>query len=354
MTAIGTVRGGRFGLGSLSTDADSVSNPDLLPAPPSAPPSAPQGRAARPIAGGRSPGAPVPYADDAYAGAPPHAPEAEELAPRGPRPPGANDDGDGPGSGPWVWISAILGLLILAIVGFLVFRLLTAGATPPVQQVTIPRLMDLDFAQAEAEAKRVGLVVLRFTFEPSDKPRDTVLKQDPAPGTTADKGSIVRLTLALGSQTVTIPDLRAKRESEALNLIAAAGLAIGKRSDAFDPAIPLGSIVSQDPSPGQLVAKGLSVNYVVSKGIAPTATPVATSTPTLPRVATPAPAPTPTRSPTPRPSSAPTPTPTPTPAPTPTPDATPAPTPDGTPSPSPSPSPSPTPTPTPPPGPGAG
>jgi hypothetical protein len=251
-------------------------------------------------------------------------------------------------TGPWVWISAILGLLILAIVGFLVFRLLAAGTTPPIEQVTIPRLVDLGYAQAESEARRLGLVVVRFAFEPSDKATDTVLKQDPAPGGKVDKGSVVRLTLALGAQTVTVPDLRGTPESEALNRIATAGLAIGKRSDANDPTIPLGSIVSQDPSPGQRVAKGLSVNYVVSNGPVPTAPPVTSPTPTLVPLTPP-----PTRPPTPKPTVPPTHVPSAPPDPTPTPEPTPEPTPDPTPDPTPTPDASPTPTPTPTPTPAA-
>jgi hypothetical protein len=289
----------------------------------------------------RLPGA-LPYDEEAYAGGPADA--ADDTAPLAPRHRARLGD-DGPdepgGAGPWVWVSALLGLVILGIVGFLVFRLLAAGTTPPVEQVTIPRFVDLTFTQADAEAKRIGLTLVRFAFEPSDKPTDTVLGQDPAAGGRVDKGTVVRLTLAQGSQTVVVPDLRGKPESEALNLIASAGLTIGKRSDAFDPSIPLGAIVSQDPGAGLSVAKGLSVNYVVSKGVEPTPTAVPSPTPTA--VPTPVPTPPPTKAPSPTPTR----TPTQPPSPTPTPGGTPTPTPDVTPTPSPTPTPTPPPTPTP-------
>jgi hypothetical protein len=301
-----------------------------------------------PPAAGRIPG-PVPYADDAYADGP--LDPAEEAAfiessRRARRPEVAADEA---GGGPWVWVSAVLGLVILGIVGFLVFRLLAAGGTPPVEQVTVPRFVDLTIVQAEAEASRIGLTVVRFAFEPSDQPQNTVLRQDPDPGGRVDKGTVVRLTLALGSQTVVVPDLRGKSESEALNMIAAAGLTIGQRSDAYDFSIPLGSIVSQDPGAGLSVAKGLSVNYVVSKGPEPTPTAVPTPSPSAAPTPTPAPTPRPTPTPTRSPSPQPTPTPAPTPeaTPTPTPEGTPTPTPAATPTPTPTPAPTPTPTPTP-------
>ena len=72
---------------------------------------------------------------------------------------------------PWVWISALLGLLILGIVGFLVFRLLAAGTTPPVEQVTIPRFVDLTFDQADSEARRIGLTLVSSPSSPRTRRR---------------------------------------------------------------------------------------------------------------------------------------------------------------------------------------
>jgi beta-lactam-binding protein with PASTA domain len=71
----------------------------------------------------------------------------------------------------------------------------------------------------------------------------------------------------------------------------AAGLAPGTQTDAFDPVIAFGLIVSQVPSPGLVANKGTAVDYVVSKGPEPSATPSPTPSPT------PTPTPTPTPSP---------------------------------------------------------
>ena len=158
----------------------------------------------------------------------------------------------------------------------------------------MPNLVGKTYADAQAAAESVGLKVARSAFEPSDQPDDTVLSQDPSSGS-VDPGTTIKLTLALGDQTVPVPDLRGRSESEALNLIAAAKLTIGTRTDAFDDFIPVGNVVSQDPGPGVVVTQGLAVNYVISKGPEPTPTP----------------SPSPTPSPTPPPTAAPTPTPTP-------------------------------------------
>jgi beta-lactam-binding protein with PASTA domain len=251
----------------------------------------------------------LPYDRSAYAGDDesddePPPPVRRRSSTREPEPP--------EGTSPWLWVSLLLGLAILAVAGFLVFRLLTGTTPPPTpEQVDVPSFVDLSFADAQKLAQDNGLQLVRFAFEPSDKPDDTVLSQDPAQGTRVEKGSTVKLTLALGAQTVTVPDLRGKPESEALNLIASAGLTYGLRTEAYDLLVPAGAIISQDPGANLLVTKGIPVNYVVSKG------PEATPTPTPEPTPTPTPEPTPTPTPTPAPTPTPTAPPTPTPAPTP-------------------------------------
>lgn len=241
-----------------------------------------------------NPGAHLPYAADAYVGAEPARPRPMGAGRRAP-----DDDPDeseeGGGTSRWLWISALLAILILGLAAFLVFRLLSANQTPGPQQVQVPNLVGKTYEAAQAAASSGNLKVARTAFLPSDQPDGTVLAQDPVPGVAVDPGSTIKLTLALGAQTVAVPDLRGKSESDALNLIAAGKLTIGTRTEAFDAFIPAGNVVSQDPGAGQVVTQGLAINYVVSKGPEPTPTP--------------SPSPTPTPVPTPVPTAAPTPTP---------------------------------------------
>ena len=256
-----------------------------------------------------NPGAQLPYAADAYAGSDPR-----------PRPMGAgrrlpDDDVEGveeAGTSPWIWVSALLAILILGLAAFLVFRFLSADKVASPGEVSVPNLVGMSYEDAQAAAADLDLEVARTAFQPSDQPDGTVLAQDPAAGAVVDPGSTIKLTIALGDETVTVPDLRGKVEREALNLISAAKLTIGDRTEAFDAFIPAGSVVSQDPGAGQLVTQGLAVNYVVSKGPEPTPSP--------------SPTPSPTPEPTPPPTPEPTPVPTPEPTPVPTPVITPAPT----------------------------
>jgi beta-lactam-binding protein with PASTA domain len=219
------------------------------------------------------------------------------------------------GTGPWAWVAGLLGLAILAIVGFLVFRLMTGGGTPAASpapdEVTLPSFVGLTSTVAQEQATELGVtIVVTGSEERTDVEPDTVLSQDPAEGATVAVGSEVRVVVSRGQTAVTVPDLRGKTEAEALQLIVSSGLTVGLRTEVSDEFMPLGAVVDQQPGPGIIVAPGTPVSYVVSTGPAPTPSP------------TPSPSPTPAPTPSPTPAPTPTPTPAPTPTPTPVPNAT--------------------------------
>jgi beta-lactam-binding protein with PASTA domain len=252
----------------------------------------------------------VPYSADAYARSAPPAPVATRGTP--PPPPPLDGEGEEGGNSPWAWIAGLLGLGILVIVGFLVFKMLTGGggadASPSVSpsasaaMVTVPKFVDMALVAAQAQADQLGITLtITGTVERTDIPADTILTQDPAEGGTVAEGGEVRLTVSRGKVAVAVPDLRAKPRNEALQLIVSNGLTVGTETQVFDPTAPAGTVVSQSPAAGIIVAPGTAVDYAVSKGPEPTPSPTPSPTPT--------PAPTPTPTPTPKP------TPTPTPAP---------------------------------------
>ena len=142
----------------------------------------------------------VPYPPDAYArSAPPAVPVTTTGAP--PPPPSADgevEDGGG-GSGPWAWVAGLLGIGILAIVGFLVFRMLTGGGgeepsaspseSPSGATVEVPRFVDMTITDAQAAADTAGLVLrVAGSEERTDIEPGIVLAQDPAEGEDRRRG----------------------------------------------------------------------------------------------------------------------------------------------------------------------
>jgi len=236
-----------------------------------------------------NPDARIAYPREAYATAPPAG-----GRPRGTAAAAEEEDAGGSSSSPWLWISALLAIAVLALAGFFLSRFL-GGPGPsgsPGVQVQVPNLIGKTYDEARQAAAAVGLSVEQIGFEQSSASVGTVTKQGPPEGTLVTTGSTVSLTIAIGPETTIVPDLRLKTEQEALNLIAQAGLSIGTRTEDFDAVVPEGSVASQTPGAGQSAARGTPVNYVVSKGPEPTPTPAPTPPPT-PTPTQPPPPPTP-------------------------------------------------------------
>jgi beta-lactam-binding protein with PASTA domain/tRNA A-37 threonylcarbamoyl transferase component Bud32 len=233
----------------------------------------------------------IPYSPDAYADAPPTKEPPREL----------DEDEEKAGTSPMTWIAGIIAIVILALAGFLVFQLLSGDGRPPSGPVEVPNFVGLSFTDAQQLAEDRGLEVVQDQTTVDPTRVGEVLAQDPQPGTEIDPGTPVKLTVAVGVETVPVPDLRNKSVQEAFQLLFAAGLTPGTETQVFDPTVPVGLIVTQAPGPGVIVNQGSAVSYAVSQGPEPSPSPTPTPTPT--------PAPTPTPTPTP----APTPTPTPTP-----------------------------------------
>jgi eukaryotic-like serine/threonine-protein kinase len=289
--AAGAAGAGAAGYGSNPTTASATAraNPNAIPYVPEAYEDDPRPRPSDPYR--RTPAG---AGGGAGRGRPPARPLDEEDEPSG--------------TSPAVWAAGIVALLILAAVAFLVFRLLSGGGAAPVAQVTVPNFVNQTLTQAQAIATQNGLVLSpTASAAPSGVTADTVLAQNPAAGAKIDKGGTVNLIVAAGAQTVAVPDLRNQTEIDAFNLLSAAGLTFGPKTEAFDPLVPAGSVISQSPPAGVLVNKGTPISYVLSKGPEPSPSIAPSASPSP----SPTPSPTPTPPPTPPPTAAPTPAPIP-------------------------------------------
>ena len=67
-------------------------------------------------------------------------------------------------------------------------------------------------------------------------------------------------------KTQTMPDLKGRSLSSALDLLAPLGLGLRKSGVEFDASVPISSVLRQDPPPGTIVREGKTVRVVVSQG----------------------------------------------------------------------------------------
>ena len=149
---------------------------------------------------------------------------------------------------PWVWISGVLAVVILALAVFAVLKLTSGPGASPAPQVLVPSFLGQTYEDARLAASTLGLNVEQIGFEESETATaGTVTKQDPPEGQTVDKGTTIKLTVAIGPAQTVIPDLRLRTEADAVALILSAGLTVGVKTEDFDDLVPVGQIISQDP-----------------------------------------------------------------------------------------------------------
>jgi serine/threonine-protein kinase len=104
-------------------------------------------------------------------------------------------------------------------------------------------------------------------------PAGAVAGTDPPAGTSLKPQTPVTLIVSQGPAPRPVPAVVGSPEAEANAALAAAGLAVGSRTEDFSEAVPAGAVVSVTPAAGTEVEKGSAVALVISKGPPPVQVP---------------------------------------------------------------------------------
>ncbi len=179
------------------------------------------------------------------------------------------------------------------------------GGTPTDGTAPVPNLLGLSLDRATTAAQDAGFVLITPIYVQRSDPEGTVVGQNPAPGTVAERGSEVQPMVSTGRELVDVPDVTGLGESQAIGVLTSAGLQVSRQGTQPDDEVPVGAVLSTDPVAGMRVIVGSTVRYVVSSGPAASATPAPTPTPKLTETPAPpsaTPVPTPVITPTPIPS----------------------------------------------------
>ena len=131
------------------------------------------------------------------------------------------------------------------------------------EQVDVPSVVGLTLDDARARLERVDLEVrVRRVF--SEEAAGAIVAQSPAAGERADAGSEVRINVSKGSGRVSVPDLVGLTEEEARSRLE--GLDLEARSFEVASDEAAGTVIAQNPLPGDELAEGDSVRINVSTG----------------------------------------------------------------------------------------
>ncbi|MEI6157954.1 MAG: PASTA domain-containing protein [Atribacterota bacterium] len=180
-----------------------------------------------------------------------------------------------------------LGLVVSGFIGFLVLQF-SANTT----SLVVPDLRKQDLVSAVNQATRLGLQVEVSRLDShQDLPPNSILEQNPAPGSNAKKGNTIRVVVnGMGGRLVStnsgtgptstggrvlptslvgqskIPDVRNMTQDEAIFLLEENGFQVGRVAEVTHEEVPLGFVISQDPPVNSTVVPGTPVNLLVSKG----------------------------------------------------------------------------------------
>jgi len=173
-----------------------------------------------------------------------------------------------------IWHTAALiaaALVALVIAGWLIKQAFYPGAPPA--EVQVPSVRGLTEAEARQKLTDAKLVVDKVrTVRESDKPVGQVIEQYPTEGELVPVGTKVQLTINLGKETVTVPDLTGMLVQQAADKLEQIGLTVGETSERYSSEIQEGKVIRQSHVPGTVVEKGWPVALIISKGPEPPTT----------------------------------------------------------------------------------
>jgi serine/threonine-protein kinase len=159
-------------------------------------------------------------------------------------------------------IVMIIGLLIVVAGGFSIYSAFFRSDT----LVTVPSLIGKSFEDAKPVAASYRLSMEKTGQEFSAAyPDDTIVRQDPEPGSRLRVASSIKVFTSKGPLKVKVPSLMGMTVAEARKRLEAAKLALGVETEEDAPP-PSGNIIHQSPEAGTEVISGERVNVWVSSG----------------------------------------------------------------------------------------
>ncbi|MEX2466669.1 MAG: PASTA domain-containing protein [Gemmatimonadota bacterium] len=181
--------------------------------------------------------------------------------------------GEGAGQGPFGPVPSVrlVGVIAaIALVGWgvgylLATRVVFPAPPPPGDMFEVPDLrgVDLETARERLAGARLELGEVDSITHPGIE-ASRVVGQSPIPGQAALPDTPVDVTVSLGPQRRSVPDVRGLASSQALVVLRASGFFVD--TDSAESEEPRGRVVEMSPSPDTEVSLPARVSLVVSTG----------------------------------------------------------------------------------------
>lgn len=176
-------------------------------------------------------------------------------------------------SGPpvaWIWA----GVAVLAVLlGSVLFWVVTIQPREPVPDSSriVPDVVTMSYERAASVIADADLVAVRRDVSDPAVPAGSVVRTDPAAGTSVAPGGTVTIFVSTGVRTVPMPTVAGLPEQGAREALTAAGLRVGTITPRNDPDLATGTVIeavtaSGPATAGEPIAVGSTVDLTVASG----------------------------------------------------------------------------------------
>ena len=132
------------------------------------------------------------------------------------------------------------------------------------QPVGIPTVVGETFESASSQLQAAGFAVARQDVD-SEQPKGIVVRQSPAGGASASRGSTVTLSVSKGPKESAVPDVTSQDEEAARSALESAGFDVVVQDEETTDPTQDGIVVNQDPPGGTQAAPGTTVTIFVGR-----------------------------------------------------------------------------------------
>jgi serine/threonine-protein kinase len=141
----------------------------------------------------------------------------------------------------------------------------TLNVSKGAKTVAVPDVLDQSEASAKSELEAAGFKVQVINAPSDTTPEGFVAAQSPDPGTDANKGSTVTITVSTGPSTATVPNVVGEQKQTAKSDLQAAGFHVNVQTVPVADPTQDNVVQDQDPAGGSNAPKGSTVTIFVGQ-----------------------------------------------------------------------------------------
>jgi serine/threonine-protein kinase len=130
--------------------------------------------------------------------------------------------------------------------------------------VTVPNLIGMQLDTAQTQYTDITIVKSNTTYDDS-APEGQIIKQNPVKNTKVKKSSEVKVTVSLGPQKITVPDVTNRSKTEAETELNNSGFSKFDDQPEYSD-VAAGYVIKTSPAAGEQAAKSDTITLVISLG----------------------------------------------------------------------------------------